>query len=115
MPDGPIVPPVQHKSRRRRFIGLAALVCYATFWAFGGCADMFLLHPTNGRIATEGATEAQIPVPSATPVQVFQRTLNVATGDEPKAFILVFDGNGGRAENAVFWGDDIARVGEALE
>ena len=85
------------------------LIAYSMMWIFGGCADTFLLHPTTGAIATDGATRMEVPVAGTTPVEVFIRRVNVNPGDEPGAFILVFDGNGGRAENAVFWGDDIAR------
>lgn len=108
MGEQPARTPVERR-RRRRILGCGALLAYLTFAMFGGCADSLLLFPTNGVIATDGAIETQVPVAGATPVQVFQRTVNVSTGAQPEAFILVFDGNGGRAENAIFWGDDIAR------
>lgn len=107
--DKPIAGPDSSRRRRRAVFVSVTFAGYLACALFGGCADMFLLYPTNGVIATDGAIEARVDVAGATPVQVFRRTVNIADGAQPAAFVLVFDGNGGRAERAVFWGDDIAR------
>lgn len=97
------------RRRRRLVIGSVLLSSYLLVAMFGGCADTLLLFPTNDSIETKGAIRSEVAVANATPVEVFVRQVNIPPGGVPEAYLLVLDGNGGRAEYAVFWGDDIAR------
>ena len=106
--------PPRNRRRHRAAAGLLLLVTYLMAITFGGCADRLLLFPTTGTIDASGATRAEVPVPGRSPVEVYARRANVPPGGEPSAYLLVLDGNGGRAEYAVFWGDDAAR-GRAVE
>jgi pimeloyl-ACP methyl ester carboxylesterase len=71
---------------------------------FGGCADRLMLYPSSEPIDLAGATRLEVPVAGRTPIEAFILQVNVPAGQEPEAFLLVLDGNGGRGELAVAWG-----------
>ena len=106
--------PARKRRGRRAAAGTLLLFGYFMMVTFGGCADRLLLFPTTDLIEAAGATRAEVSVPGRSAVEVFTRRANVPAGGEPAAYLLVLDGNGGRAEYAVFWGDDAAR-GRAVE
>lgn len=108
------------RTRRRLRVGGLLLGVYLVTVMFGGCADTLLLYPTTGRIEAAGTTRVEVPVPGRPPIEVYTRRPTTTAGGEPGtraepgAYLLVLDGNGGRAEHAVFWGDDAAG-GRAVE
>ena len=103
------------KRRRRRGVAIALLLAYVLAVMFGGCADMLVLYPTTDPIACDGAECRNLPVPgSPNAVACYSTRVNVPAGAEPDAYLLIFDGNGGRAESAVTWGGALAQ-GRAVE
>jgi pimeloyl-ACP methyl ester carboxylesterase len=103
----------RRRKRRRRVVLFTLLLTYLIFVMFGGCADFLLLHPTKDPIDTTGATRRMIDVPGGSQLEVFTTSpkLSPATQpavskvEQPSAYLLIVDGNAGRAETAVFWGD----------
>lgn len=95
--------------RRRRSIGILLMLAYAMLWIFGGCADSLLLYPTTGHIDASGAERIELTPGDRQPLEVYSRRLNVASTQEPEAFVLLLDGNGGRAETAISWAEAMAR------
>lgn len=104
----------KRRKRRRRIFLVTLVSLYLIFVMFGGCADFLLLHPSKDPIATDGANRISIPVPGGAAVEVFTTRVNVAANAEPSAYLLILDGNAGRAEYAVFWGAEAAG-GRAIE
>jgi len=105
----PVPPTDKPPRRRRRLVIITTLLCtYLLVVMFGGCADALLLYPSSEGITTDGADRIEVPVPSAGAVEVFCRHCNLADSDQPDGYVLIFDGNGGRAERGVFWGDQVA-------
>jgi len=86
------------KSAKRRITVVVSLVAYTLLMAFGGCADYFILYPTNQRIAVAGTTRMEAPVPGAKPVEVWTARSRSGLRVEPRAFVLEFVGNASRAE-----------------
>lgn len=108
-PHGQVAPA---RSRRVPFVRLLALC--AVLIEVGGCADSLLLSPTTGPIDAPSTIRIEIPVPGRDPVEAYTTLVNVEPGAEPEAYLLILDGNNGRAERAVAWAQYVAR-GRAIE
>ncbi|HEX8911394.1 MAG TPA: alpha/beta fold hydrolase [Humisphaera sp.] len=100
--------------RRARVLFGALVLSYLGVAVFGGCADRMILYPSVEPLDAEGAARTEVPVPGRTPVEAYTVPSDVPPGQGPAAYLLIFDGNGGRAELAVHWGKGAA-PGRAVE
>ena len=103
-----IILPVKllRRRRRRHRWGIAALCIYSVFFLMGGCASTFLLFATTDKIEVVGAARVEVAVPDRPPVEAyFHPSLSGDSTAAPEGYLLIFDGNGGRAERAIDWGD----------
>jgi alpha-beta hydrolase superfamily lysophospholipase len=100
--SAPAAPPAPRQRRQKRrtrrwFIGAAAALLYGLVMTFGGCADAILLHPSTQTISNHGSPMILMK-PAQGNIEIWmQRSAPV----EPRAFVLVFSGNGSRAESEV--------------
>ena len=86
------------KSRKSRLTAVVLALAYTLLMLFGGCADFFILYPTTERFSVPGTTRRDVPVPGASPVEVWTaRSIGARLG-EPEAYVLEFVGNASRAE-----------------
>src|SRR4051812_43104622 len=86
------------RRRRRRFVLLAIVLAYVGFMTFGGCADKFLLHPPQGAIDAGRATRREFQSDGRTVEIWTARSPKLAAGEQPRAYVLEYCGNGTRAE-----------------
>jgi pimeloyl-ACP methyl ester carboxylesterase len=98
-PD-PALAKKSRRKRRRRVVFITLVVLYFAVVMFGGCADVLLLHPSKDPIAADGAQRQLVPLFGGSEIEVF----TLPAKGEPQAYVMILDGNGGRAEKAVFWG-----------
>jgi hypothetical protein len=93
----------------KRYTFLSVSCCVILLLLQVGCADQWLLHPSNQPIDAQGARRLMLH-DSGRAIEVFvARSPGVKTGDEPVAYVLEFCGNSTRAESvasrsALVWG-----------
>ena len=87
---------MRHLTRRKVFL-ILLLIGYTAFFMLGGCADKLLLFPSRDSIAVPGAEQRSIPFEGAA-LDVWIARTAPARQSEPEAYVILFGGNGDRAE-----------------
>ncbi|HEV8379299.1 MAG TPA: hypothetical protein VGP99_10650 [Tepidisphaeraceae bacterium] len=84
---------ISKKYRRLLLFGGA----YIIFWMIGGCANFFILFPSNDRVDAPGAQRRTIDFDGGQ-LEILTARSPTAINREPEAYILRFCGNAERAE-----------------